>query len=159
MLNKGRSLKSLVKGIWVRTITIIIPFTFPSQITTILHRLRGVNIGKGSKISRTAYIDDSDPHLVHIGRNVWITAGVIILCHQRDLANYKTGQAIMHYPMKKAAVKIKSGAHVGVGAIIMPGVTIGKESVIGAGSVVTRDIPDNSIAVGSPAKVIKSFVR
>ena len=46
---------------------------------------------------------------------------------------------------------------IGGGAIIMPGVTIGEDSVIGAGSVVTRDIPVRSLAVGSPAKVIREL--
>jgi acetyltransferase-like isoleucine patch superfamily enzyme len=54
-------------------------------------------------------------------------------------------------------IVIKDGAHIGIGAIIMPGVTIGKGAVIGAGSVVTRDIPDYCVAAGVPAKVIKNF--
>ena len=52
---------------------------------------------------------------------------------------------------------IQDGAHIGIGAIIMPGVTIGEGAVIGAGAVVTRDIPAYSVAVGAPAKVIKTF--
>lgn len=54
--------------------------------------------------------------------------------------------------------KIYVGEHtfIGTGVIIMPGVTIGKRCVIGAGAVVTRDIPDNSVAVGVPAKVIST---
>lgn len=50
---------------------------------------------------------------------------------------------------------IEEGAWIGANAIILPGVTVGKNSVIGAGSVVTHDIPPFSIAVGSPARVIK----
>jgi maltose O-acetyltransferase len=65
----------------------------------------------------------------------------------------------MDCPLVYKPVEIKDGAHIGIGAIIMPGVTIGKGAVIGAGSVVTRDIPDYCVAVGSPAKVIKSFVK
>ena len=59
--------------------------------------------------------------------------------------------------MKTSNVIIKDGAHIGIGAILMPGVTIGKGAVIGAGAVVTKDIPDYSVAIGVPARVIKSF--
>jgi acetyltransferase-like isoleucine patch superfamily enzyme len=147
----------IIKGLWIRLISIIIPFTFPAQVTTFLHRLRGVKVGKGSKISRTVQIDDGYPQLVEIGRHVWITAGVMILCHQRDLAFYEVGKPVMDCPLKTAKVTIKDGAHIGIGAIIMPGVTIGEGAVIGAGAVVTSDIPPYSVAVGVPARVIKTF--
>ena len=150
---------SVLKGIWIRLLSIIIPFTFPAQTTTFLHKLRGVKVGKGSKISRTAYIDDAYPGLVKIGRCVWITAGVMILCHQRNLKFYTTDAPVMNCPLKTAPVIIKDGAHIGIGAILMPGVTIGKGAVIGAGAVVTKDIPPYSVAVGSPARVIKTFAE
>ncbi len=51
---------------------------------------------------------------------------------------------------------VKKGASIGAGSIIMPGVTIGEYSLIGAGSVVTRDVPNHAIVVGSPARVIGS---
>ncbi len=54
-------------------------------------------------------------------------------------------------------VEIKDGAWIGGGVIILPGVTIGKNSIIGAGSVVSRSIPDNCVAVGNPCKPIKFF--
>lgn len=52
-------------------------------------------------------------------------------------------------------VKLREGCWIGANCIILPGVTVGKNSVVGAGSVVTKSIPDFSVAVGSPAKVIK----
>ncbi|MCF8297657.1 MAG: acyltransferase [Saprospiraceae bacterium] len=157
MAKENRTILSVLKGIWVRFLTIIIPFTFPAQLTTFLHRLRGVNVGKGSKINRTVQIDDAYPNLVTIGKNVWVTAGVMILCHQRDLAFYKIDKAVMNCPLITKQVIIEDGAHIGIGSIIMPGVTIGKGAIIGAGSVVTKDIPPYSVAAGVPAKVIKSF--
>jgi serine acetyltransferase len=157
MSNNKRTFLGIVKGVCIRIITLIIPFTFPTHITTTLHSLRGVTIGKGSKISRTAQIDDSSPHLVRIGKNVWVTAGVIILCHQRDLKCYRVGTPVMDCPLKYSGVTIKDGAHIGIGAILMPGVTVGIGAVVGAGAVVTKDVPDYSVAVGMPAKVIKDF--
>ena len=148
---------SIIKGIWIRFWSIVAQFTFPAQVTTAIHRLRGVHVGKGSKISRTVIIDDSRPDLITIGRNVWVTAGCQLLCHQRDLAFYEIDKPVMDCPLKYAPIHIKDGAHIGIGSIIIPGVTIGKGAVIGAGAVVTKDIPDYCIAVGVPAKVIKKL--
>ncbi|HDY8018443.1 TPA: DapH/DapD/GlmU-related protein [Vibrio vulnificus] len=55
------------------------------------------------------------------------------------------------------SVTLKKGCWIGAGVIILPGVTIGKNSVVGAGSVVTKCVPDYSVAVGNPAKVIKTL--
>lgn len=157
MARNNRTILGVIKGIGRRILTIIIPFTFPTHLTTFLHRLRGVTIGKGSKINRTVQIDDSNPDMVEIGKNVWVTAGVMILCHQRDLEYYEVGKPVMDCPLKYSKVVIKDGAHIGIGAIIMPGVTIGVGAVVGSGAVVTKDIPDSCVAVGMPAKVIKTF--
>lgn len=159
MANNHRTFWGVLKGIWIRFWSIIAQFTFPAQVTTMIHRMRGVHVGKGSKITRTVIIDDSRPDLITIGKNVWITAGCQLLCHQRDLSQYKVGQPVMDCPLKYAPITIKDGAHIGIGSIIMPGVTIGEGAVIGAGSVVTKDIPPYCVAVGVPAKVIRSFVE
>ncbi len=152
-----RTVVSIIKGIWIRTLSNIAQFTYPAHLTVFIHRLRGVKIGTGSKISRTVQIDDSTPHLVEIGKKVWVTAGVMILCHQRDLTTHKRGKAVMDNELVYKKVVICDGAHIGIGAILMPGVTIGEGSVVGAGSVVTKDVPPYSIAIGSPAKVLKTI--
>lgn len=64
----------------------------------------------------------------------------------------------MDAPLIYQPIKICDGAHIGIGAIIMPGVTIGEGAVVGAGAVVTKDVPPYSIAVGVPAKVIRFLV-
>jgi acetyltransferase-like isoleucine patch superfamily enzyme len=134
-------------------------FTFPYQVTVACHRMRGVKIGKKSHVARGVILDDRNPELIEIGKGVAVTSGVMILCHQRDLKNYRPGMYAMHCPFKEGRVVIKDGAHIGIGAIIMPGVTIGEGAIIGAGSVVTHDIPPYCVAVGSPAKVIRSFAN
>lgn len=156
-VSNKRSFREVIRGTINRILHIIAYATFPSQITVFLHRLRGVKVGKGSKISRSVQIDDSYPHLVNIEKKVWITAGVMILCHQRDLAYHNVGNPVMNCPLKIAEVTIHDGAHIGIGAIIMPGVTIGEGAVIGAGAVVTKDIPPYTVAVGVPARVVKTF--
>src|SRR3989344_7732261 len=59
------------------------------------------------------------------------------------------------YPTRESAVVIKHGAYIGSNAIILPGVTIGRESGVGAGAVVTKDVPGHVVVAGVPAKIIK----
>lgn len=153
-----RTIKSIIFGIWSKTLQNIAFFTFPYQITVFLHRLRGVKVAKKGHISRYVIIDDTEPSLVSIGKGVAITQGVMILTHQRDLSKYKPEMYAMQCPFKSGKVIIKDGAHIGIGAIVMPGVTIGEGAIIGAGAVVTKDIPAYSLALGVPAKVIKTFI-
>jgi acetyltransferase-like isoleucine patch superfamily enzyme len=157
IVNYKRTLLQILIGIWVRLISRLAYFSFPYQVTVFLHRLRGVKVGKQSHIARYVFIDDRNPELVEIGKGVAITARVMILCHQRELSGYKPGMYAMHCPFKEGKVIIKDGAHIGIGAIILPGVTIGEGAVIGAGAVVSKDIPSYSLAVGIPAKVVKTY--
>lgn len=154
-----RSPWSILKGIWTHSLSILTMFTFPYQVTVFFHKLRGVHVGKKSHIARGVILDERNPEMIYIGAGVAITSGVMILCHQRDLTDYRPGMYAMHCPFKEGKVVIEDGAHIGIGSIIMPGVTIGEGAIIGAGSVVTRDIPPYCVAVGSPAKVIKTFKK
>ena len=63
---------------------------------------------------------------------------------------------VLYHPLEYQKVVLMDGCDIGVGSILLPGVTIGEGAIIGAGSVVTRDIPDYSVAVGSPARVIRN---
>ena len=137
-----RSLWSIIKGVWTHSLSILTMFTFPYQVTVACHRMRGVKIGKKSHVARGVVLDDRNPDLITIGN---------------DLTHYRPGMYAMHCPFKEGKVVIHDGAHIGIGAIIMPGVTIGEGAIIGAGSVVTHDIPPYCVAVGSPAKVIRTF--
>lgn len=62
-----------------------------------------------------------------------------------------------YFPTKESKVLLQRGVYVGTAAIILSGVTIGRESVIGAGAVVTKNIPERVVSVGVPAKVVKSI--
>lgn len=159
MANNKRTVKNVMRGVWVRFCLSVARHIFPAQARNPWYRMAGVKIGKGSKVGATVDIDHSAPELITIGKNVWVTRGVMLLCHQRDLSEYEVGKPVMDCELKYAPIVIKDGAHVGIGAIIMPGVTIGEGAVIGAGAVVTRDIPDYCVAVGTPAKVIKDFSK
>jgi acetyltransferase-like isoleucine patch superfamily enzyme len=59
------------------------------------------------------------------------------------------------YPENYSKTVIKAGASIGANATILPGLVLGGNSMIGAGSVVTKDVPDNAVVVGNPAKIIR----
>lgn len=157
MANDKRTPLSICKGIWIRSLSILAQFTFPANVTVLVHKMRGVKVGKGSKISRSVLLDDSRPDLIEIGKKVWLTQGVQVLCHQRRLDTHKPGKAVMDNELVYKKVVIKDGAHIGIGAIILPGVTIGEGAVVGAGAVVSKDIPAYTVATGVPARVIRTI--
>jgi acetyltransferase-like isoleucine patch superfamily enzyme len=95
---------------------------------------------------------------IEIGENVSITANCSIVDVEHpynDMTdNIKIGSRILN---EESFVEIGSGSFIGIGCTILPNVRIGKQCVIGANSVVTKSIPDYSVAVGSPAIIIKKF--
>ena len=120
-----------------------------------LQRSRGVKIGKNCHFSPYVLIDLLHPELITIENNVTIASNSMIFAH----VNPTTNEFLKNhgYPRTIKPVVIKNGAIVSVGCIIIAGVTIGKNSIVGAGSVVSQDIPDFCIAVGNPARVIKKI--
>ncbi len=119
-----------------------------------LNRLRGVVIGKNVFMGINVFIDDADPSLVEIEDDVTIIAQSTILGHAYYPNHFKN---VLANSSKKEGTVIKKGAYIGMRSLILPGVTIGEYAIIGAGSVVNKDIPPYSIAVGVPAKVIKQY--
>ena len=118
-----------------------------------MQRLRGVTIGKNCHFNPYVLIDLVYPKMIEIGDNVTLGSHSMIFAHSNPSANLFLKQG--DYPRKVEGVKIKSGAVINPGAIIIAGVTIGKNSIISPRSVVTQDIPDYCIAVGNPARVVK----
>ena len=118
-----------------------------------MQKSRGVIIGKNCHFCPYVQIDLIYPHLVNIGDNVTLGSNCMIFAHSNPTANLflKTGE----YSRKVESVTIKSGAVITPGSIIMAGITIGKNSIISPGSVVTQNVPDFSVVVGNPARVIK----
>lgn len=95
----------------------------------------------------------SEPWIITIGDNVHITDGVKFITHDGGTLLYR--DKIPDLEITKPII-VGSKVYIGNNAIILPGVSIGNNVVIGAGAVVTKDIPDNSVAVGVPARVIKT---
>ncbi len=106
---------------------------------------RGLKIGQNTDIVN-ANIDWGYCYLIEIGNNTTIT-NASILAHDAS-----TKKRLGYTKIGK--VKIGNNCFVGMGSIILPGVTIGNDVIIGAGSVVREDIPDNSVVAGNPAKKV-----
>ena len=90
---------------------------------------------------------------LEIGKNVGIGPGVKIITSAH--AEEWEDKPILHNPIEFAPVIIKDGADLGIGAIVLMGVTIGRGAQIGAGAVVTRDVPPFAVCAGVPAKVVR----
>ncbi len=90
---------------------------------------------------------------ITIGRNVGIGPGVKMLTSTHREAGRET--PILHAPITTAPIVVEEFADVGIGAILLPGVTVGHGSQVGAGAVVTEDVPAYAVVAGVPAKVLR----
>lgn len=123
------------------------------KLTVVFQRMRGVRIGNHVYIGPHVQIDMIYPHLVTIEDYVSIGMNSMIFAHSNPTCS--AWLKLKKYPRLVAPVRIKKGAWVPPGVIILPGVTIGEHSVVGAGSVVTRDVEPFTLVAGCPAKLIK----
>lgn len=111
-----------------------------------LRRFYGMDIHPGCKISLKANLDRTNPSGVHIDDGTYVAFGVVILSH--DMSRVLTTDTY-----------IGKNCFIGAHAIIMPGVRIGDHCIVGSGSVVTMDVPSNSIVGGNPAKILRSGIQ
>lgn len=114
-----------------------------------------INIGKFTTIGKNVYINHAcsflDLGTISIGDDVLIGPKVNIITEGHPL-NPSERKALT-----AKAVVIKRNAWIGAGATILPGVTVGENAVVTAGAVVNKDVPDNVVVAGVPAKIVKSF--
>ncbi len=101
-------------------------------------------IGDGTRIQTAAYITA----LSKLGKNVFIAP---MVCTTNDNYMGRTEERFAH----RKGVTVEDGGRIGGNAVVLPGVTIGKEAVVGAGSVVTRDVALRKVVLGTPARVVK----
>lgn len=123
------------------------------HLLAVYYRLRGVEIGDRTLISFGAWIDTHRKAKVRIGKRCVISNGSKILAH--DWAKAKMGQVgtFDHY----TTTTIEDFVFVGMSSIILCGIKVGQGSIVGAGAVVTKDVPPYSLVVGNPARVIKCY--
>ena len=121
-----------------------------------MQKARGVKIGNNCHFAPYVQLDLLYPSQISIGENVAIGSNTMIFAH----INMGTNDFLKtEYPRRVMPVKIKSGAWINPGCIITAGITIGENSIVSVGSVVTNDVPDNCIVAGNPARVIKKILH
>lgn len=129
----------------------------PRKARAFLLRRIGCHVGKNVFIGEYVRMDIWHADLIYIDDYAHVTSGCRILCHQRDLTGYCVGDNAADLKYRTGEVHIGKGVMLGMETMVMPGVTIGDGAIVGARSVVTKDIPPYTIAVGNPAKVIKQI--
>lgn len=122
-------------------------------LTTMLQRIRGVNIGKHVFVGQGVNFDDLYPHLITLEDYVSIGMNTMIFAHSNPTCSLELKQH--YYPRKVAPTTIKRGAWICPGCIILAGVIVEENSVVGAGSVVTTDVEAYTVVAGNPARVIR----
>jgi acetyltransferase-like isoleucine patch superfamily enzyme len=114
---------------------------------------KNARIGRNCKISSHTFICEG----VTIEDNVFIGHGVTFINDSYPRATAPDGRLQTEQDWTVEPTLVKSGASIGSGATILAGVTVGERALVGAGSVVTRDVPPNTIVAGSPAHVLRSI--
>ncbi|MDZ4715803.1 MAG: acyltransferase [Cytophagales bacterium] len=112
---------------------------------------KGASIGRNCKISSHSFICEG----VHIEDNVFVGHGVMFTNDRSPRATNPDGSPQTEADWKMVETFVKNGASIGSNATILCGITIGQNAMIGAGAVVTKDVPAHSVVVGNPARIIK----
>ena len=111
----------------------------------------GMRVGKGVTVMGGTDFG-SEPYLITLGDNVRISSKVQSVTHDGGTWAFRNLYADMHNVVKFGPITVGEGTFIGAESIIMPGVSIGKHAVIGAGSIVTKDVPDETVWIGVPAR-------
>jgi acetyltransferase-like isoleucine patch superfamily enzyme len=166
-----------VKFVWFTLVCGLMRIVIFPQVRAEIMRLCGAKIGKDCIIGNVTF-----SNLYHygfsklfIGNRVFIgdesmldVRGGISLNDDVTVSNrtiivshinvgYASHPLQKYYPCRESQVVVKNGAYIGTAAILLPGVTLGKMAVIGAGAVVTHNVPDGNVAAGIPARTIRKI--
>ncbi|MFX1256946.1 MAG: acyltransferase [Promethearchaeota archaeon] len=150
--SQGFSISWFIKGAFNHLFSLIVTYLagWP-RARNKLFRFIGMKIGKNCHISEKAIPDPLLPELIEFQDGSGCGIGVKLLTHN--------AMHIKHGTFSFGPIKVCENARIGAYSLILPGVTIGKGSIIGASSVVADDIPPYSIAYGSPAKVVRQLTK
>lgn len=135
---------------------ILEPFA-PRKLRPKLMRKMGCTVGKECFIGDYVRVDTSHADMITLEDHVSIASGTRLLCHQRDFSNYYVGDDYMDLGYTIKPIVLKKGCLIGMESMVLPGVTVGEGAIVGAGSLVTRDIPAWTIASGRPARVVRQI--
>jgi UDP-2-acetamido-3-amino-2,3-dideoxy-glucuronate N-acetyltransferase len=124
-----------------------------SRIGPFVEIQKNAFIGKNCKISSHTFICEG----VTIEDDVFIGHGVMFINDRFPRATGPAGRLQTEADWKVVPTRIRTGASIGSNATIMCGITVGLNSIVGAGSVVLTDVPDNVIAAGNPARILRNI--
>jgi UDP-2-acetamido-3-amino-2,3-dideoxy-glucuronate N-acetyltransferase len=122
-----------------------------SKIGTFVEIQKGVRIGRRVKVSSHTFICEG----VEIEDHVFIGHGVMFINDRYPRSVTPEGELQTSSDWQVVATRVRKGASIGSGATILCGVEIGENAIVGAGSVVTRDVPAGTIVAGNPARVLR----
>ena len=122
-----------------------------TKIGTFVEIQKKAYIGKNCKIQSHSFICEG----VQIEDDVFIGHGVMFINDRYPRATSETGGLQTEADWEVVSTVIKKGASIGSNATILCGVTVGEKAIVGAGSVVIKDVPEGTIVAGNPAKVIR----
>jgi len=124
----------------------------------IFFRMTGVHIGEGTNVTPGLVVNDGYTGLCHIGNRVSIATNVTLVADSNP-NNSRLGDEpyVKEHLVKTAPVVIEDDAWLGTNVVVLPGVRIGRGAVVGAGAVVTRDVPPFTVVAGVPARPIRAL--
>lgn len=122
-----------------------------SKIGAFVEIQKNARVGKRCKISSHSFICEG----VHIGDNVFIGHNVTFVNDSYPRATTATGNLQTESDWEVETTVVKQGASIGSGATILANICIGENAMVGAGSVVTKDVPANAIVAGNPARILR----
>ena len=143
---------------YVMSSWLLSPF-LPRKIRPWVLKKVGCHVGKGCFIGDTVKIDTGHADMITLEDSVSIAGGTRLLCHQRDFTEYFVGSDYMKLGYTIKPIILKKGCLIGMESFVLPGVTVGEGAIVGAGSLVTKDIPAWTVATGRPAKVVREIPR
>ena len=126
-----------------------------SKIGTFVEIQKGARIGRRVKVSSHTFICEG----VTIEDNVFVGHGVTFTNDLYPRATTATGDLQTETDWKVVPTRVRKGASIGSGATILCGIDIGEGAIVGAGSVVTKDVPAGTIVAGNPARVLRPIER
>ena len=124
-----------------------------TKVGTFVEIQKNATIGKNCKISSHTFICEG----VHIEDNVFVGHNVTFINDKIPKSVNEDGSMQSEEDWKVVETYIKKGASIGSSATILCGITVGEKAIVGAGAVVTKDVPANSVIAGVPAKVIRKL--
>lgn len=122
-----------------------------SKVGTFVEIQKNASVGKNCKISSHSFICEG----VHIEDNVFIGHNVTFINDKYPRSTNADGSPQTEADWKVVETLVMKNASIGSSATILCGITIGENAIVGAGAIVTKDVPSNSVVAGNPAKVIK----